>query len=209
MFFTFCGIDCSGKSTQGLLLAKWFSDNKIPNLFTAEPTAQYRSKILDIKIKMTPREELFLFLLDRVKHCEEVIIPHNEKGYWVVCDRYEDSTMAYQGYGRGLIDDPYFKSAVKYASLVKPELTFILEVPYEVSFERKNKRPLDRMETEGHAFYDKVINGYRLLAKEDEKRYCIIYATRPKEEVHQEIVQVVKERSNSYKIWVASQKNGT
>jgi dTMP kinase len=114
-----------------------------------------------------------------------------EKGYIVICDRFADSTVAYQGYGRGL-DLNLVKTVTEAASQgVKPALTILLDLPVEIGLSRKEQDQLDRFEREGAEFMQKVREGYLKLAREDPERWLVIDATLSKEEIARRIWQKV------------------
>ena len=165
------GIDRSGKSTQARLLAEWLRASGRHTVLTREPGGtplgeRLREIILDPEIPCAPRTELMLILAARSQHAAEVIAPALQDGALVVSDRYTPSSLAYQGYGRGLpLDEIRAADAVATGGL-RPDLTLVIDVPFDLVFERLEARA-DRFEGEGRDFLQRVIAGYRRLAAED------------------------------------------
>lgn len=170
-FIVLEGVDGSGKSTQARLLAEWLRALGRSVVLTREPGGtplgeRLREIILDPEIPCAPRTELMLILAARAQHAAEVIGPALQGGAMVVSDRYTPSSLAYQGYGRGLpLDEIRAADAVATGGL-HPDLTLVIDVPLEVVLERVGARA-DRFEGEGRAFLQRVIAGYRQLAAED------------------------------------------
>lgn len=193
-FITFEGIDGSGKSTQIKLLDDYLSGKGAKVFLTKEPGEgklgeAIRTMILarrDIEVK--PYEELFLFCADRAHHVREVIQPKLEDGYTVICDRYYDSTLAYQGFGRGIPHDFVFNNAKSSSLGVEPDITFFLSIPVEQALLRlKNRGRNNRMDEEPLEFHSRVDRGYRELMKRDIERIKEIAASGSPEEIHMEI----------------------
>ena len=193
-FITFEGIDGSGKSTQARLLADYLSGKGTKVFLTKEPGEgklgeAIRTMILarrDIEVK--PYEELFLFCADRSHHVREVIQPKLEDGYTVICDRYYDSTLAYQGFGREIPHDFVFDNAKASSLGVEPDITFFLSIPVEQALLRlENRGRNNRMDEEPLEFHSRVDRGYRELMKRDIERIKEIEASGSPEEIHMEI----------------------
>lgn len=183
MFISFEGIDGSGKSTQLSLLRDWFEAKGRRVVCVREPGAtvlseSIRSIVLSNRQTITPSAELLLFSAARVQLVEQIIEPALRQGDIVLCDRYVDSTTAYQGYGRNLpMED--VEACNKLATRgVMPSLTFVVDVPYEEAQLRMHFDPstgeLDRMERSGRAFYERVRAGYLALAAAETQRVRII-----------------------------------
>ncbi|HIE04497.1 MAG TPA: dTMP kinase, partial [Candidatus Latescibacteria bacterium] len=154
-------MDGSGKTTQARILACRLEEVGIPPLLTGEPTELLRDFLLHGD-DLAPLAELFLFLADRAQHVRTVVLPALSEGKVVVCDRYADSTLAYQGYGRGL-DTGLIRTLNGIAtSGLAPDMTVLLDVPPEVAIGRKASE--DRFEGEGLDFLRKVREGYLKLA---------------------------------------------
>ena len=178
MFITFEGIDGSGKSTQVRILEKYFKDRNIEYIITREPggtpAGEEIRKIL--KSSVDPVAELLLFYASRVDHVNKIVKPALEEGRVVICDRFEDSTIAYQHYGRGL-DLSTIKQISKLAiDGFQPDLTILLEYSPEHAVNRMQKRELDTIENESIEFHKRVSNGYKELSK-DNKRFLVIDAS--------------------------------
>ena len=196
MFITFEGIEGAGKSTLVSGVEQWFKSKGRNVLVTREPGgcglgASLRSVLLDAKnTGLTSEAELFLYLADRAQHVAEVIRPALERGEVVLCDRYLDSTIAYQGYGRGF--DPLWlldlnKKAVR--NLV-PDLTFLIDLAPETGLkraldrnERENKAVSEgRFEAESLNFHTRVRKGFLALAEMFPERYRIVDGARNAEQ---------------------------
>jgi dTMP kinase len=194
-FITFEGIDGSGKSTQARLLADYLSGKGTKVFFTKEPGEgklgeAIRTEILDRRdIEIDPYAELCLFCADRAQHVRELILPKLEDGYTVICDRYYDSTLAYQGSGRGIDPDLVFRMAMASSLGVEPDITFFLSIPVEQTLLRLKDRAKERnkMDEEPLEFHSRVDEGYRELIEKGIPRIKVIEASTSPEEVHTEI----------------------
>jgi dTMP kinase len=190
-FITLEGPEGSGKSTQAKTLIRRLAGCGIEAVYAREPGGTaigeaIRNILQHNEAGEAPcdRAELLLFEASRNQLVEKVIRPHLEKGKWVVCDRFMDSTTAYQGYGRGLpVDDIQAINRFS-ANGVVPDLTLLLDLEVATGFERITQRYLalgesaDRFEQEDRSFHERVREGYLKLAKESPKRFCIINAAK-------------------------------
>lgn len=176
MFITFEGIDGSGKSTQAKKFAEWLLDHKgITPMLTREPGGWEGGDVLrgmvlngELRHKWS---EAFLFMLDRCEHVARVIAPALAEGQTVLCERYQDSTLAYQVWGRGMPLNLFEKLALA-ADLPVPDLTVFFDIPVETALARAAKRGrLDAFEKEGRAFMDKVRAGYVALSDREPERW--------------------------------------
>lgn len=204
-FITFEGIEGCGKSTQAKLLSKALEEAGIQCPVTREPGGtSIGSKIRDILLNpdhkgMATEAELLLYAADRAHHVREVIKPSIDNGKVVVCDRFSDATLAYQGFGRGL-DMAVIRDLNSIASLgIRPDLTLLLDCPVEMgigrALERNSKNSHirdDRFEREALAFHQKVREGYLTLAQAEPERIKVIDARNDVESVRKEIWVVVK-----------------
>ena len=188
LFITFEGGEGSGKSTQARLLYHHLQKQKTPSLLTHEPgVTDLGEKINDIlkwskDTNISPMAELLLFNTSRAQLVSEVIKPALEKGTVVICDRYADSTTAYQGYGRGL-DLATVEAVNKIgASGLVPDITFLLDIPVEQGLDRIEKNK-DRFEIESIDFHKRIREGYRALAEAEPQRWCEINAAFSKEKI--------------------------
>lgn len=182
MFITFEGLDFCGKSTQASLLVDKLKKRKTVVHSLREPggtgiSERIRDLLLDKKnLEMTEAAELFLFSAARAQLVMEVIVPALQKGEVVICDRYYDSTTAYQGYGRGLNLDTV-KSINRLATGgIDPDITFFVDIPVDEIDRRKKKAGMtfDRMESAGKAFYERVRKGYREIAAAESERFVTL-----------------------------------
>lgn len=199
MFITFEGIDLCGKSTQAKLLLEYLQSIKKKVIYVREPggtniSEKIRHLLLDKDhIEMEYVTEFLLFSASRYQLTNEVIKPHLKKGYIVICDRYFDSSTAYQGFG-GKIDVKDINQVNKIASSgLKPDITFLLNITPEESFKRKKLRnkAADRIEEKTLAYYRKVVNGYMEIAKANKKRFKIIDGKKNVNDIHAFIVSCI------------------
>lgn len=201
MFITFEGIDLSGKSTQARLLYDYLKKRKVKVEFLREPggteiSEKIRKIILDkSNRKMNDLTEFLLFSAARCQLTEEIIKPQLAKGYTVICDRYFDSSTAYQGYG-GKVDIDTIKrlNSVSTGNL-NPDLTFLINISYRESLKRKaQNRKTDRIEQKKGTYFNKVVNGYLDIASKNKKRIKVIDGTKSIEHIHTEIVEIYNKR---------------
>ena len=203
MFITLEGPDGSGKTSQVTPLSDFLTQQGYSVLITREPggTAigdQVRHILGDLKnTKMNPRTETLLFLSARAQLVEQVIKPHLENDYIVLCDRYADSTMAYQGYGHQN-DLNQIKNLINFATGgLKPELTILLDLDVEEGLKRKVQgREWNRLDAYSLDFHQRVRNGYLKLVVAEPERWVKIDAGQPAEVVQDAIQQVVINRLN-------------
>lgn len=200
MFITFEGPDGSGKSTQIKLLAEHLTKLGQNVLLTREPggteiSEQIRNLLHDTRYKtMLPRTELLLFSAARAQLIGEKIKPHLAAGGVVLCDRYADSTLAYQGYGHGL-DVETLRLITTFATdNLKPDVTLLFDLDPAVGLQRRqtNGSEWNRMDDYALAFHRRVREGYLELAKAEPERWIILDATKGVEEVQEEVRRVVR-----------------
>lgn len=199
-FVTFEGIEGSGKGTQVHMLYEHLIEEGYDVIATREPGSTaigdiIRDALLNTKFdEMTPRTELFLFAAARAQHVEEVIKPALSAGKIVLCDRFTDSTLAYQSYGRGLEFQEVLRLADMAASSIVPDLTILLEISVEIAFNRiTHERALDRIELADHGMHNRIAAGYLKLAERYSERFQIVDASKPQLEVHKAITKIVKD----------------
>jgi len=203
VFISFEGIDGSGKSTQLNMLREWFEARGCAVTVIREPGATLLSEsireiLLSTKQSITPTAELLLFSAARTQLVEKVIEPSRHSGSIILCDRYVDSTTAYQGYGRGLnLEQVYAINAIATRG-VMPELTFFIDVRYEqaqqrMQFAEGGSEP-DRMERAGGEFFNRVRDGYLAIAEAEPKRFVVIDGYRERDEIHHDILVEVERR---------------
>lgn len=196
MFITFEGADGCGKTTQQMLAADYLESKGYEILITREPGAKglgedIRKILLDYKGPVSERCESLLFLADRAQHVDNMILPAIENGQIVLCDRYTDSTVAYQGYGRQQNLERIKKLNDFATNLLKPDLTFVFDIDVETSMQRVGKEK-DRMESEGKEFHNRVRNGYLKLAEEEPNRVKVLDAAKSIDEIHEEVVNILE-----------------
>lgn len=205
MFISFEGIEGCGKTTQIRRLARRLSGYGILLVTTLEPGGtrigkKIRRILLDSHNRdLSPLAELILYAADRAQHIEEVIKPALDQGKWVICDRFFDATVAYQGRARGQDMRLIGTLNEKVTQGIRPDITFLLDCPVEVGLDRalrRNKDLLtkgqDRFERERLDFHMEVRRGYLELARKNHKRFVIIDAGLSKHEVEQEIFQHIR-----------------
>jgi len=193
-FITIEGIEGVGKSTNIDFIASFLKSHNINLITTREPggtelAEKIREVLLNSKKERVPEiAELLLFFAARSFHVNNVIQPALIKGTFVVCDRFTDATVAYQGSGRGFNIDRINLIANWVHNDIKPDITILLDAPAEVGMERAKKRgSKDRMESEKMSFYKRVRKGYLDLAKNEPERFAIIDATKSLIEVQKDI----------------------
>jgi dTMP kinase len=196
MFITFEGIDFCGKSTQVELLRSYLINKGKKVLLIREPggtdiSEKIRDILLDKKnYKMTIESEILLFSASRAQLVREKIRPFLEEGYYVISDRFHDSTTAYQGYGRGVSIESVMNINKVAIEDTLPDITYFIDIPVSVYVIRKNLKnhtELDRIEISHDHFYNKVRSGYQELAGR-EKRFRVINGTLSIGEIHNIIV---------------------
>ncbi len=205
-FLTFEGLDGSGKTTQLRRLAAWLETRGERPVVTRQPGGtktgdRIRALLLDSKTEaLAPRTELGLMFADRAQAISEVISPALARGEIVLCDRFTDSTEAYQGGGRQLGSEIVLELHQIMCSGLQPDLTILLLPDFSASLERARRRnsrhAVDegRFEAEGNAFYRRVYEKYREIAAREPVRVVVIDGDQPIEEVHQKIVRLIEER---------------
>lgn len=199
VFIAFEGLEGSGKTTQARRLAAWLAERGVDHTLTREPggtnVGESIREILLHRASVPPRAELLLVLAARAALLEEVILPALAAGQVVIADRYELSTLAYQGYGRGL-ELEVVRTMNSFATGgVSPDVTILLDVPLAEGEARRRRegRPADRIESAGDAFHARVAEAYRVLGTEDPS-VVRVDGTRPEEVVHEEIRRLLGRR---------------
>jgi dTMP kinase len=198
LFITFEGGDGSGKSTQVELLFKKMQILGVPAILTREPggtpLGEHISDLLkwSKSVPMVPVAELLLFNASRAQLVETIIRPALAKGVVVICDRFTDSTIAYQSYGRGIPVDTVEEMNSIATGGLQPDLTILVDVPVTVGFGRKKDNKKDRFEDENIVFHERVRNGYLALAQSEPERFLVIDGTTGKDEIAMLIWKRVK-----------------
>lgn len=204
MFITFEGSEGSGKSTQINMLAAYLRQQGYEVLVTREPGGthigeQVRQCLHDVKNKeMTAAAEVLLYSASRSQLVREVIVPALENGVIVISDRYADSTMAYQGYGRQLDLDALGTITHFATGGLKPDLTILFDIDVEEGLSRRSIGgvEMNRMDLQEIAFYKRVRNGYMELVKQEPERWVIVDAGRPLDEIQNDVRRSVKAKLN-------------
>lgn len=210
MFITFEGIEGSGKTSQIHGIQTYLSGKGYGVIATREPGSseigtQIRSILLDSKNKgLDSLAELLLYMADRAQHLNETIKPALSAGKIILCDRYFDATLAYQGYARGLDIGLISKLHQLAFSDVRPDLTLLLDLPAEAGLARAWQQIENgqrtgretRFEEEALAFHSKVRSGYLTLAADEPQRIKIINATASIKEVRQEMIVIIEQALN-------------
>lgn len=170
------------------LLHRALEDTTIPFVFTREPGGtplgeRIRELLIDPLGQMSKETEALLLCASRAELVDKVIEPALREGRLVVCDRFWDATIAYQGYGRGLPIDTLMFITMFAARRLSPDVTFLLDVPLELSRQRLRGRTADRLEGETAAFHERVTQGYQRLAAAEPDRFLVMDGTLPEEEL--------------------------
>ena len=192
LFITFEGADGCGKTTQLMLLAKYLKSKGLEVVVTREPGARglgekIREILLNYDGEVSSQAEAFLFLADRAQHIDVIVKPAVESGKIVLCDRHTDSTVAYQGYGRGLDIDRIKMLNNLATGDRRPDLTIDFDIDVETSMARVGAEK-DRMESAGTEFFNRVRNGYLKIAELEPERVKVLNATKSVEDIHKEVV---------------------
>lgn len=206
-FITFEGPEGSGKSTHIRLLADFLRASGVRVICTREPGGTPTGEAIRGLLQHNgsgevpvPRAEVLLFLASRAQHVERLIRPALADGTWVLCDRFDDSTLAYQGYGRGF-DLETLRTVNRFAtSGLVPDLTFLLDIPPATSRERlisrqaKTATAPDRIESEADAFHVRLRDGFLALAHGEPERFVVVETDRERDAVARDIQDTVNER---------------
>jgi len=201
LFITFEGIEGSGKTTQIKMAGDYLRGKGVPFISTGEPGgtpigAELREILLDkTSLALSRRTELLLFAADRAQHVEDVIAPSLERGEVVLCDRFSDATVAYQGYGRKQDIESIWEICDFASCSTLPDMTLLFDIPAEKGLDRVVDRarsggsvPLeDRFEKEHLRFHETIRAGYLALAEKNPDRFRIIDASRDADTVHREV----------------------
>jgi dTMP kinase len=202
LFITFEGGEGCGKSTQTRTLQKNLAKLSVPSILVREPGGTALGERVrhilkkSSSIRISPLTELILFNASRSQLVEEIIQPALNSGRNVICDRFTDSTIAYQSYGRGLDRDIVNNLNTLAAQGLKPDLTFLLDVPPEIGLSRKMMGANDRFEKEQLDFHQQVRNGFLELAAHQQTRWIVIDSTLTRQKIAALILEKVKSRLN-------------
>lgn len=201
-FITFEGCDGCGKSTQLRLLSEYLEKNGVPHIFTREPgggkiSEAIREILLNGKnSEMTDACEALLYAAARVQHLSDRVEPALNEGKLVVCDRYVDSSLAYQAYARGLGTEFIGKINAYALEHYLPDVTVFIDLTPEAAFKRKHGADEnDRLEQAGMAFHRRVYEGYKAIAAENPERVVCVDGNQTPDEIFTEVVRILKERN--------------
>ena len=195
---SFEGIDGCGKSTQIRKLKDALEASGRTVYLFREPggtplSEEIREMLLDNRRTIHPVTEMILFSAARADLITQQVEPLLQKGEWVILDRFYDSTTAYQGYGRQAVPIGELQHLNHLATLgVVPELTFYLRVDLETALQRRNGQKADRMEGAGDDFFERVIRGYDLMARQEPHRFTVLDASQPVEQVFGDLMAALK-----------------
>ncbi len=201
MFITIEGPDKAGKTTQIKLLKKYAEDRGLNWVFTRNPGAtslgsRLRDIVLDNKEVISDKAELMLYLADRADHVATLLKPALAEGKLVICDRFTDSTEAYQGYGRGIDIKTIKMMNALVCEGVEPDLTIMLMVSDTEALKRTKET--DRLESENKLFFIRVRNGYKTIARENPTRVRMIEVDGLSEEdLHAQIIGLINKAIES------------
>ncbi len=196
LFITFEGADGCGKTTQIKLIDEYLRNRGYKTLLTREPGSvglgeKVREILLNYDGEVSPTCESFLFLADRAQNIDCIIKPAIKNGTIVLCDRHTDSTIAYQGYGRGVNIDELTRLNNIATGGMKPDLTFVFDVDIETSQTRVGTEK-DRMESAGREFFERVRQGFLEIAKSEPERVKVIDSTQSIENIHKRVTEYVE-----------------
>ena len=204
-FITFEGIEGCGKTTQIRMACDFLKEKRVPVMMTEEPGGaplgkHIRKLLLNLgDCRIDARAELLLFAAARAQHVQEVILPALAANQVVLCDRFSDATLAYQGFGRGL-NLEFIRGLNEFSTVaLKPDRTLLFDLPVEVGLGRAIERIAklqgalreDRFEQEDLAFHQKIREGYLSLAKDEPERFRIIDASQDAQTIRQEVCKMI------------------
>jgi len=199
LFITVEGIECVGKSTNTKFISNYLNKKGIKTHTTREPGGTLLGeKIRNILLykdneNLTPISELLLLFAARDANIEKVIKPALQDGKWVICDRFTDASFAYQGFGRQLGYETVASLKEIVHANFDPDITFLLDAPLNVIKSRRKLNANDRFESESDDFFNKVRNGYLEIADRFPDRVTVIDASKPIQNVQNQIVKYLKE----------------
>lgn len=201
-FITFEGVEGAGKSTQAKLLYQYLIDNGKEAILTKEPGGtKTGQKIRQILLEKTdeifpPVAELMLYEADRNFHIHNLIKPSLQQGRYIICDRFTDSTLAYQGYARGL-NINLIKQLNEIATEgIKPDITFLIDIPVEEGLKRiKQIRQADRIEDEDIQFHKRLREGFLKIAENEKDRIVVLDGLETPDNIFKKVIEILKNRN--------------
>jgi dTMP kinase len=189
LFVTFEGVDGSGKTTVVNLVADYLRQRGLPVLLTSEPNTTHIKQFLMTVNERTAWTETFMFLADRAEHVAKVIRPALQRGETVLCDRFIDSTIAYQGFGLGLPVDLLMQLNDTATGGLAPNLTILLDIDPETGLRRSQRKTI--FERRSLEFHERVRYGYLWLASREPHRIKVVDASQPLESVIEQTLQIL------------------
>ncbi len=201
-FITFEGVEGAGKSTQAKLLYQYLIDKGKDAILTKEPGGtKTGQKIRQILLEKTdeifpPVAELMLYEADRNFHIHNLIKPSLQQGKYIICDRFTDSTLAYQGYARGL-NINLIKQLNEIATEgIKPNITFLIDIPVEEGLKRiKQIRQADRIEDEDIQFHKRLREGFLKIAENEKDRIVVLDGLETPDNIFKKVIEILKNRN--------------
>lgn len=203
-FISFEGIEGVGKSSAISLIKKYLKENNVKVFCTREPGGtkygeELRNILLNNKTNISPEAELLLIFSARKQHIEEIIKPKLNNGVWVICDRFIDSTLAYQGYGKKINIKKINLLIKNFTNNLTPDLTIFFDLSYELSKKRFPKNKVkDRFEVLKNNFFIDVYKGYLDIVNKNKSRVKIVDAQKSKKEVYNEIISIINNKLNKF-----------
>lgn len=202
-FISFEGLEGSGKSTQVGLLGSKLKEEGKEIVVTREPGGTRIGELIRNvthnreNVDLTAVTEAYLMAASRAQHVREIIKPALESEKIVIADRFIDSSLAYQGYGRNLGEETIWQLNSLAIEKVLPDLTFYLDVPPEIGFSRRNDTDkIDRLDLQQKDFYDRVYTGYKKIAEKYKERIVVVDSSKSIEEVKEEIRKIINDKMN-------------
>jgi dTMP kinase len=189
LFVSFEGVDGSGKTTVANLVADYLQQQGLPVLLTAEPNTTFIRQLLMTTDERTAWTETFLFLADRAEHVAKVIKPALQRSEIVLCDRFIDSTIAYQGFGLGLPVEQLMQLNDTATGGLVPNLTILLDIEPEIGLRRSQRKTI--FERRSLEFHERVRYGYLWLASREPHRIKVVNASEPLESVVEQTLQIL------------------
>lgn len=197
---TFEGIDGCGKTTQLKMAERYLKKSGLDPMVIREPgstafSEKIRKILLDKKLSINAVTELNLYVAARSELVAHVIKPALQNGRIILCDRFYDSTVAYQAYGRNLDLNLVKKLNLLATGGIRPNFTFLFDIDYATSLKRR-KKTADRLESESKAFFDRVRRGFLETARTEKRRFCVIDSRKSPEEIFHEVQACLISRLN-------------
>ena len=207
MFITIEGPEGSGKTTVAKNVVEKLIEEGYKVLYTREPggvgiAEKIRDIILDVNnTDLDPRSEALLYAASRRQHLVEKVIPALDAGYIVICDRFVDSSLAYQGHARNIGIDEIYNINMFAINDKWPDITILLDIDPEVGLQRimqNRQNEVNRLDLEGMNFHNKVSEGYQIIKEKYSERFTLVDGNKSKEEVFNEVYKIIKDKLNEH-----------